>query len=150
MLRRAGLSAPTPRSAIDGLERAFQPQLAGTPGGVLRAGHRVLARTAPQRGHDVTTTIVPSIERAAVAALGGRYGGIAAMNPRTGALLALAGSRSPPLQPPGSTMKIITSTGALEAGIVKLTDTVPDQHARDARRLHAAQRRRRGLRRDAS
>ena len=109
----------------DGLERAFQTQLAGTPGGVLHAGHRVLARVAPQRGQNVTTTIVPTIERAAVAALAGRYGGIAAMNPRTGGLLALAGVAFSALQPPGSTMKIITSTGALDAGIVKLSDTFP-------------------------
>src|SRR6202035_2962826 len=31
------------------------------------------------------------------------------------------------LQPPGSTMKIVTTTGALEAGIVKITDTFPIQ-----------------------
>jgi cell division protein FtsI/penicillin-binding protein 2 len=109
----------------DGLERAFQTQLAGTPGGVLKAGHRVLARTAPKPGHDVTTTIVPTIERAAIAALGGRFGGIAAMNPRTGALLGLAGVAFSALQPPGSTMKIITTTGALEAGIAKLSSTFP-------------------------
>jgi cell division protein FtsI/penicillin-binding protein 2 len=109
----------------NGLERIFQTQLAGTPGGVLHAGHRVLARTAPKPGRDVTTTIVPTIERAAVAALAGRYGGIAAMNPRTGALLALAGVAFSALQPPGSTMKIITTTGALEAGIAKLSSTFP-------------------------
>ncbi|HJS94010.1 MAG TPA: penicillin-binding transpeptidase domain-containing protein [Solirubrobacteraceae bacterium] len=109
----------------DGLERVFQTQLAGTPGGVLRAGHRVLARTAPRRGHDVTTTIVPAIERATIAALAGRFGGIAAMNPRTGALLGLAGLAFSALQPPGSTMKIITTTGALEAGIAKLSSTFP-------------------------
>jgi cell division protein FtsI/penicillin-binding protein 2 len=109
----------------DGLERAFQAELAGTPGGVLRAGHRVLARVAAKPGHDVTTTIVPAIERAAIAALGGRFGGIAAMNPRTGALLALAGIAFSASQPPGSTMKIITSTAALEAGIVKLSSTFP-------------------------
>ena len=109
----------------DGLERAFQTQLAGAPGGVLRAGHRVLARVAAKPGHAVTTTIVPDIERAAVAALGGRFGGIAAMNPRTGALLALAGIAFSATQPPGSTMKIVTATGALEAGIVKLSDTFP-------------------------
>ncbi len=109
----------------DGLERAFQTQLAGTPGGVLLAGRRVLARSDPKRGHDVTTTIVPAIERAAVAALAGRYGGVAAMNPRTGGLLALAGVAFSAAQPPGSTMKIITATGALEAGIVKLSDTFP-------------------------
>jgi cell division protein FtsI/penicillin-binding protein 2 len=116
---------PNAKIGEDGLERAFQTQLAGIPGGVLRAGHRVLARTAPKRGHDVTTTIVPAIERAAVAALAGRYGGIAAMNPRTGALLALAGVAFSALQPPGSTMKIITTTGALEAGIAKLSSTFP-------------------------
>jgi len=109
----------------DGLERVFQSQLAGTPGGVLRAGHRVLARVAPKPGHTVTTTIVPSIERAAIAALAGHFGGIAAMNPRTGALLALAGIAFSAVQPPGSTMKIITSTGALEAGIATLTSTFP-------------------------
>ena len=116
---------PDARVGLDGLERAFQPALAGTPGGVLLAGRRGLARTAPEPGHDVTTTIVPAIERAAIAALAGRYGGIAAMNPRTGALLALAGVAFSALQPPGSTMKIITATGALEAGIVKLSATFP-------------------------
>src|SRR5205814_9113339 len=94
-------------------------------GGLLLAGRRALAHTAPRSGHDVTTTIEPRIERAAIAALGGRYGGIAAMNPRTGALLALAGVAFSALQPPGSTMKIITATGALEAGIVKLSTTFP-------------------------
>ncbi|MBV9810054.1 MAG: hypothetical protein JO286_22945 [Solirubrobacterales bacterium] len=117
-----------PRDAkvgLDGLERAFQPALAGTPGGELLAGHRVLVRNPPTPGHDVTTTIEPGLERAAVAALAGRFGGIAVMNPRTGALLALAGVAFSALQPPGSTMKIITATAALEAGIVKLSDTFP-------------------------
>ena len=109
----------------DGLERAFQPALAGTPGGTLLAGHRVLARNPPKPGHAVTTTIEPRLERAAVAALAGRYGGIAVMDPRTGGLLALAGVPLSALQPPGSTMKIITATAALEAGIVKLSDTFP-------------------------
>ncbi len=110
---------------IDGLERAFQTQLAGTPGGALLAGKRTLARTAPVPGHDVTTTIEPSLERAAVAALGNNYAGIVAMDPRTGGLLAVAGIAYSAPQPPGSTMKIITSTGALGAGIVKLTDVFP-------------------------
>jgi cell division protein FtsI/penicillin-binding protein 2 len=87
----------------------------------------VLASTQPVAGQNVTTTIDPAIERAAIAAMAGRYAGIAAMNPRTGALLALAGVAFSALQPPGSTMKIITATGALEARIVKLTDTFPIQ-----------------------
>ncbi len=117
-----------PRSAkvgVDGLERVFQTQLAGTPGGTLLAGRRVLAHVAPRAGQDVTTTIIPKIERAAVTAMAGRYAGIAVMDPRTGALLALSGVAFSALQPPGSTMKIVTVTGALEAGIVKLTDTFP-------------------------
>ena len=110
---------------LDGLERVFQTQLAGTPGGVLLAGKHVLARTTPKRGENVTTTIVPSLETAAVAALGNSYAGIAAMDPRTGALLALAGIAFSAAQPPGSTMKMITSTAALAAGIVKLSTVFP-------------------------
>jgi penicillin-binding protein A len=111
----------------DGLERVFQDQLAGTPGGRLLAGQRVLASRRPVAGVDVKTTINPTVERAAIAAMAGRYAGIAAMNPRTGGLLALAGVAFSALQPPGSTMKIVTATGALEAGIVKLSDTFPIQ-----------------------
>ncbi len=125
---------------LDGLERVFQTQLAGKPGGVLLAGKRVLARTVPKRGPDVTTTIVPSLETAAVAALGNSYAGIAAMDPRTGALLALAGIAFSAAQPPGSTMKIITSTAALAAGIVKLSTVFPysTQAILDGYTLHNA------------
>jgi cell division protein FtsI/penicillin-binding protein 2 len=112
---------------VNGLERIFQDRLAGKPGGTLLAGRRVLARASAVDGADVTTTINPTIERAAITAMGGRYAGIAAMDPRTGGVLALAGVAFSALQPPGSTMKIITATGALEAGIVKLTDTFPIQ-----------------------
>jgi peptidoglycan glycosyltransferase len=111
------------RVGLDGLEAIFQRQLAGTPGGALIAGHRMLAENPPKPGHDVRTTIDPAIERAAIAAMAGRYSGITAMDPRTGSLLAVAGVAFSALQPPGSTMKIITATGALEAKIVKLTDT---------------------------
>jgi cell division protein FtsI/penicillin-binding protein 2 len=114
---------PDARVGISGLERVFQQELAGTPGGTLLAGARALAATVPQAGVSVTTTIDPTIERAVVSAIGGRAAGIAAMDPRTGELLALAGFAFSVLQPPGSTMKIITATGALEAGLVKLDDT---------------------------
>ncbi len=112
---------------LNGLERVFQAQVAGTPGGTLLAGSRVLARANPQPGRSVTTTIDPAIERAATAAMGGSYAGIAAMDPRSGAIRALAGVAFSALQPPGSTMKIITATAALQAGIVKLGDTFPIQ-----------------------
>jgi cell division protein FtsI/penicillin-binding protein 2 len=116
---------PTAKVGQDGLERVFESQLAGTPGGTLFAGRRILASVAPIPGHSVTSTIDPAVETAAIQALGGRFGGIAAMDPRTGAIRALAGLAFSVLQPPGSTMKIITAAGALEAGIVKLSTTFP-------------------------
>ncbi len=112
---------------VNGLERIFQDRLAGAPGGTLLAGRRVLAQVPAQAGTTVRTTISPSLERAAMAAKGGNYAGIAAIDPRTGGLLALAGVAFSALQPPGSTMKIITVSGALQAGIVKLGDTFPIQ-----------------------
>jgi penicillin-binding protein A len=110
---------------LDGLEFIFQDRLAGTAGGRLMAGHRILASVAPAAAKPVRTTISPGMERAAVAALGGQYGGMVVMNPRTGALLALAGIAYSALQPPGSTMKIITATGALQAHIAKLSTVFP-------------------------
>jgi cell division protein FtsI/penicillin-binding protein 2 len=117
------------RVGLNGLERIFQPQLAGTPGGTLNAGRRVLARSTPAAGHAVRTTIDPALESAAISAMGSRLAGIAAMDPRNGQVLALAGIAFSAPQPPGSTMKIITATGALEAGIVKLSSTFPIQTA---------------------
>jgi len=111
----------------DGLERIFQSQLAGRPGGTLAAGARVLAQTAPSPGHTVRTTIDPALEAAAISAKGSHLAGIAAMDPRNGQVLALSGIAFSAPQPPGSTMKIITATGALEAGIVKLSSTFPIQ-----------------------
>lgn len=114
---------------ISGLERAFDEQLAGTPGGELRAGVRLLAQRAPRKAAPVRTTIAPKIQEAAVAALAGRLGGVVALRPKTGEVLAAAGIGFSGLQPPGSTFKIITATSALENGIAKPTDTFPVQTA---------------------
>jgi penicillin-binding protein A len=111
----------------DGLERIFQSRLVGRLGGKLLAGRRLLADAKPVQAHAVKTTIDPAMEQAAVSALGGQYAGMAVMNPRTGALEALAGIAFSALQPPGSTMKIITTTAALSAGIVTLGTTFPIQ-----------------------
>jgi cell division protein FtsI/penicillin-binding protein 2 len=110
---------------LTGLERQFDAQLAGTPGGVLRAGARVLATSEPRPGRAVRTTIDPEIQRAAVAALAGRFGGIAAVRPSNGEVLAMAGLASSAPQPPGSTFKIVTLAGALEAGVAKPSSTFP-------------------------
>jgi peptidoglycan glycosyltransferase len=106
---------PNANVGLDGLERIFQPQLAGLPGGTLRAGHRVLARTQPVPGLSVHTTIDPTIEAAAIQAMGPDLAGIAAINPHTGAVLALAGIAFSDVQPPGSTMKMITVSAVLTA-----------------------------------
>ncbi len=116
---------PNAQIGTDGLERVFQNQVAGRPGGTLLAGARVLARTKPVPGKTATSTINPTLERAAVSAIGSNYAGIIAIDPRTGGVLAAAGIAWSDVQPPGSTMKMITVTGALEAGIVKPTDTFP-------------------------
>ncbi len=120
---------PDAKVGQDGLERIFQHRVAGTPGGTLLAGTRTLAHSHPKAGTSVTTTINPAIERAEITAIAGRSAGMAAMDPRTGAVLALAGFAFSELQPPGSTMKIITATAALDAGLVKLTDTFPEADA---------------------
>jgi penicillin-binding protein A len=114
---------------ISGLEREFDAELAGTPGGELRAGTRVLASVAAERGQSVRTTIDPDIQRAAVRALAGRYGGIAAVRPRTGEVLGLAGVAFSAPQPPGSVFKIVTLTAALEARTVRRNETFPVQTA---------------------
>jgi peptidoglycan glycosyltransferase len=116
---------PDAKVGLDGMERIFQKQLAGTPGGSLMSGRRILALTPTKPGHTVHTTINPKIEQSALTAIAGRYAGMTVMDPRNGRLLAVAGVGFSGLQPPGSTMKIITATGALEAGIVKLSTVFP-------------------------
>lgn len=110
---------------VTGLEREFDDRLRGTPGGTLRAGGRPIVKTEPERARPVVSTIDLGVQRAAVEALAGRFGGIAVMHPRTGEVLALAGIAYSATQPPGSTFKIVTLAGALEAGVVKRSDTFP-------------------------
>src|SRR5215204_4634076 len=116
-LARRGIPDGTP-VGLTGLERTFEERLAGKPGGTLKAGGRVLARSEPVAGSAVRSTIDPQVQEAAVTALAGRFGGIAVMRPRDGEVLALAGVAYSAPQPPGSTMKIITLAGALQAGVV--------------------------------
>jgi len=116
---------PEATVGTSGLERVFEAKLAGTPGGQLRAGTRVLALTLPKPGEPVQSSIDPAVQRAAVAAKGERLGGVAVVRPRTGEILALAGLAFSGLQPPGSTFKMITLTGVLQADLAGPGSTFP-------------------------
>jgi cell division protein FtsI/penicillin-binding protein 2 len=115
---------------VSGLELALDSSLRGSPGGELLAegggtstsagastSVRVLATATPKAASAVRTTVSPSVQQAAVTALGGQLGGIVAMVPATGQILAVAGIGLDDLQPPGSTFKMITVTGVLQAGL---------------------------------
>lgn len=76
----------------------------------------MLADVAPRAAPPLQTSVSPSVQRAAVTALGSQLGGIVAMQP-SGQILAVAGIGLDGLQPPGSTFKMITTTGVLSAKI---------------------------------
>jgi cell division protein FtsI/penicillin-binding protein 2 len=126
--RRQSLEAQgVPADATVGLSRlelALDDRLRGTPGGELLAASphaggtgRVLASAAPHPAPAFRTSVSPSIQRAAVVALGGQLGGIVAMEPSSGRIVAVAGIGLDGLQPPGSTFKMITLSGVLQARI---------------------------------
>ncbi len=118
---------------VSGLERALDDRLRGTPGGELLAAGtqqpggspRVLASVTPRPAPAVRSTVSPLLQRTAVTALGSQLGGIVAMQPSTGQILAVAGIGLDSLQPPGSTFKMVTLTGVLEARIASPHTTFP-------------------------
>lgn len=114
---------------ISGLERVFQDEVAGRPGGRLLAGTRIIASGAPKAAPAVRSTIDPAIQRAAVAALGSQFGGVAVLRPSTGEILGLAGLAFSGLQPPGSTFKIVTLAGVLGARLAGPNSVYPVQTA---------------------
>lgn len=127
LLARKGFAPDTP-VGVSGLERAFNARLAGKPGGSLLAvsedgsATRTIAKAEPSPGAPVKTTIDPDLQESAVSALAGRVGGIALLDSRNGDVRALAGQAFSAPQPPGSTFKTITTTAALEKGVVSLDD----------------------------
>jgi hypothetical protein len=135
-LTQAGFPPGSP-TGTSGLELAFNGRLAGQPGGELVAvpsggaeaqdPSSTIASSEPVPGTPLHTTIDPGLQRAAAAALGGQYGGVAVLDATNGAVRALAGIAFSGPQPPGSTFKLITTTAALDAGIVKPTDEFPIQ-----------------------
>jgi penicillin-binding protein A len=132
-----------------GLELALDERLAGRPSSKLvvldGAGDvlDVLGRTGARRGRPVRTTLDIKVQRAAEAAYGDTTGGVAILDPATGGILAAvaSGPFDPNnyvgasginpfnralvgLYPPGSSMKVVTASAALEEGVVKPTTLV--------------------------
>jgi peptidoglycan glycosyltransferase len=157
-LTKAGYPA-NQDAGVSGLELAFNSRLQGRPGGELLAvpdgtrlpdvpqkvEGRVLATAEQTPGEPVQTTIDPRLQEATVNALGGRVGGIVVLDAKSGAVRALAGSAYSAPRPPGSTFKVITTTGALEENKVKLSDTfepvetinpAPEQGAAEIENAH--------------
>jgi peptidoglycan glycosyltransferase len=133
--RRALEAKGVPPGAIvgvSGLELALDDRLRGTPGGQLLATSsssagpaRVLAGVAPRPAPALRTTVSPTLQSVAATALGGQYGGIVAMRPSSGQILAVAGIGLDGLQPPGSTFKLVTLTGVLQARIASPQSVFP-------------------------
>lgn len=108
-----------------GLELALDGRLRGTPGGELLAGTRVLATAVAKPSPPVHTTISPTLQRVAATALGGQLGGVVAIDPSSGQILAVAGIGIDSLQPPGSTFKMVTVTAVLEGKVATESTVFP-------------------------
>src|SRR5829696_5072809 len=121
---RRGFPVRTPQG-VSGLESMLEAGVAGKPGGVLRAGDRVIASSGPRPARRVTSTVDLDLQGASDRALGERQGGIAALDAQTGEIRALSGLAFSAPQPPGSTFKIVTATAALEARLVEPSTRFP-------------------------
>jgi cell division protein FtsI/penicillin-binding protein 2 len=116
----------------NGLEAAFERQLAGAPSGEVRlagqdgAAVKVLHRFPGEEGRPLETTIDPGLQRAGERALSGvrKPAALVAVKPSTGDLLAVVNR---PFEgynramlgryPPGSTFKVVTAGALLEGGL---------------------------------
>lgn len=124
---------PDDRVGRNGIEAAYERQLAGTPGATVHivdeTGTEIakLAEWPATPGSAVQLTIDPAVQRAAEAALAGFEGeaALVALRASTGEVLAsvsLPASREFDIAlrgqyPPGSTFKIVTTADLLEHGL---------------------------------
>ncbi len=130
-------------AGLAGLEKAHNDDLTGK----VRSAATLLSalRGNNERGNDVTATLDPAVQRAALAGLNGRKGAAVAIDTQTGGILAMASfpnydpndmnraearqriltdrSNSPIFNratagayPPGSTFKVVTTSAALGSG----------------------------------
>lgn len=128
-------------AGLDGMELAHQDDLTGK---VKSAQTLLSALQGNKRGNDVVATLEPKVQRAALDGIADRIGAAVAIDPRTGAVLAMASTpnfdpndyataagqkrlssaQNQPIlnkatqgtYPPGSTMKVVTTAAALASG----------------------------------
>jgi cell division protein FtsI/penicillin-binding protein 2 len=115
----------------NGLEAAFERQLAGSPAGEVRlAGNdgataKSLHRFPGEDGRPVETTLDPRLQRAGERALEGvaKPAALVAVRPSTGELLAVVNTPAEYNRallgryPPGSTFKVVTAAALLSGGL---------------------------------
>ncbi len=133
---------------LTGLEQTFNDYLSGARAtNTLETVRNDLLHELPA-GDDITLTIDKKLQQAAAAALGDRRGAVVAMDPHTGAILAMVSAPSydasridqegdklladpngplinratQGLYPPGSTYKTVTASAALDSGVVRPSD----------------------------
>jgi penicillin-binding protein A len=78
--------------ASTALESTYNAQLAGTDDALFVRRLIDLVTNRPPKGASVQTTIVPKIQKAAADALGDQKGAVVALDPKTGAVLAMVTS----------------------------------------------------------
>ncbi|HJV12731.1 MAG TPA: penicillin-binding protein 2 [Propionibacteriaceae bacterium] len=78
--------------ASSALERSYNAQLAGTDDALFVRRLIDMATNKTPKGATVQTTIVPKIQKAATDALGNQKGAVVALDPKTGAVLAMVTS----------------------------------------------------------
>ena len=131
--------APGDQLGLSGLQRAYQEQLTGTPGFTVSvvdadeaAGEtgREMESVAPVPGEPVQTPLVTAVQNAADTAVSGeaRPTHLVAVRPGTGEIIAVssneaaaAGNALTGQYPPGSSMKTMTATALLAAGLTPST-----------------------------
>jgi peptidoglycan glycosyltransferase len=133
------------RYGVSGLEETYNADLSGGRGGdaLERVWHELTRERVP--GNDLVLTIDSRVQRAAAEALGDRKGAVVALDPRSGAVLAMVSSPTFDVSSieeeggmllddprgvlinrvtqgqyvPGSVFKTVTASAALETGVAK-------------------------------
>jgi len=98
-----------------GLESAYNRQLVGDP--VPPTSFADLLTERPRQGNNVVSTIDTRLQSVANEALGGRRGGVVALNPRTGAVYVAASNPSYDPNPLASNDRAVATRARCELGI---------------------------------